>query len=170
MLGMVAVHDTLARAVVPMEPADGRTLTMYSCGPTVYRYAHIGNLRTFLMADLVRRAFEYQGIEVHHVQNITDVGHMTDELTDSGRDRMELAVQDEGRTAQEIADFYTQAFLDDTEKFNIRRAASYPKASEYIPQMKGSAYDDVSIRQLLTMTPGVRSRYRPTCSPPWSSS
>jgi len=135
MLGMVAVYDTLARAVVPMEPADGAKLTMYSCGPTVYRYAHIGNLRTFLMADLVRRAFEYQGVEVHQVQNITDVGHMTDELTDSGRDRMELAVQDEGRTAQEIADFYTQAFLDDTEKFNIQRAASYPKASEYIPQM-----------------------------------
>src|SRR5947207_2444041 len=132
---MVAVYDTLARAVVPINPASGTTLTMYSCGPTVYRYAHIGNLRTFLMADLIRRAFEYQGLEVHQIQNITDVGHMTDELTDSGRDRMELAVADEGRTAQEIADFYTQAFLDDTKAFNIQRAASYPKASEYIPQM-----------------------------------
>ena len=78
MRGMVAVYDTLARAVVPIEPAE-RALTIYSCGPTVYRYAHIGNLRTFLMADLVRRAFEYQGVEVHQVQNITDVGHMTDE-------------------------------------------------------------------------------------------
>ena len=121
---MVAVYDTLARAVVPIEPADGRALTMYSCGPTVYRYAHIGNLRTFLMADLIRRAFEYQGIEVRQIQNITDVGHMTDELTDSGRDRMELAVEDEQRSAQEIADFYTQAFLDDTAAFNIRRAAA----------------------------------------------
>jgi len=132
---MVAVYDTLARAVVPIEPASGTTLTMYSCGPTVYRYAHIGNLRTFMMADLIRRAFEYQGIDVHQVQNITDVGHMTDELTDSGRDRMEIAVQDEGRSTQEIADFYTQAFLDDTAEFNIQRAMSYPKASEYIPQM-----------------------------------
>ena len=132
---MVAVYDTLARAVVPIEPADGRTLTMYSCGPTVYRYAHIGNLRTFLMADLVRRALEYQGVTVHQVQNITDVGHMTDELTDSGRDRMELAVQDEGKTAQEIADYYTRAFMEDTAAFNIQRAASYPKASDYIEQM-----------------------------------
>ena len=135
MRGMVAVYDTLARAVVPIEPADGRALTMYSCGPTVYRYAHIGNLRTFLMADLIRRAFEYQGIEVRQIQNITDVGHMTDELTDSGRDRMELAVEDEQRSAQEIADFYTQAFMEDTAAFNIQRAADYPKASEYIEQM-----------------------------------
>ena len=131
---MVALYDTLARAVVPIEPA-GDSLTMYSCGPTVYRYAHIGNLRTFLMADLIRRAFEYQGVTVHQVQNITDVGHMTDELTDSGRDRMELAVQDEGKTTDEIADYYTQAFMDDTAAFNIQRAADYPKASDYIEQM-----------------------------------
>src|SRR5438552_18945470 len=95
MRGMVAVYDTLARAVVPIEPADGRALTMYSCGPTVYRYAHIGNLRTFLMADLIRRAFEYQGIEVRQTQTITDVGHMTDELTDADRARIELRVEDE---------------------------------------------------------------------------
>ncbi|MGZ4190353.1 MAG: cysteine--tRNA ligase [Actinomycetota bacterium] len=132
---MVAVYDTLARAVVPIEPADGRTLTMYSCGPTVYRYAHIGNLRTFMMADLVRRVFEYQGVEVHQVQNITDVGHMTDELTDSGRDRMELAVEVEGKTPAEIAAYYTDAFMEDTAAFNIQRARSYPKASEYVPQM-----------------------------------
>jgi len=132
---MVRAYDTLARAVVAIEPADGRTLTMYSCGPTVYRYAHIGNLRTFLMADLLRRAFEYQGIEVHQVQNITDVGHMTDELTDSGRDRMELAVDVEGKSTDEIAAFYTDAFLEDTAAFNIQRARSYPKASEYIGQM-----------------------------------
>src|ERR1044072_7709574 len=150
MLGMVAVYDTPARAVVPMEPAEAAKLTMYSCGPTVYRYAHIGNLRTFLMADLVRRAFEYQGVEVHQVQNITDVGHMTDELTDSGRDRVELAAQDEGKSAQEIAAYYPQTFLADTKAFNIQRAADYPKASEYIEQMielnvrlleKGHAYE-----------------------------
>jgi cysteinyl-tRNA synthetase len=132
---MVALYDTFARTVVPFEPADGKTLTMYSCGPTVYRYAHIGNMRTFLMADLIRRAFEYQGVDVHQVQNITDVGHMTDELTDSGRDRMELAVEVEGRTTDEIGAFYTDAFMVDTAAFNIQRARGYPKASEYIPQM-----------------------------------
>src|SRR5438552_1762962 len=125
----------MARAVVPVAPADGTTLTMYSCGPTVYRYAHIGNLRTFLMADLIRRAFEYTGITVRQIQNITDVGHMTDELTDSGRDRMELAVEAEGKTTEEIADFYTEAFLADTASFNIQRAESYPKASDHIDQM-----------------------------------
>ena len=129
------LYDTMARGVVEVAPADGRTLTMYSCGPTVYRYAHIGNLRTFLMADLIRRAFEYTGTSVRQVQNITDVGHMTDELTDSGRDRMELSVEAEGKSAEEIAAFYTDWFLRDTEAFNIQRAVAYPKASDHIPHM-----------------------------------
>ncbi|HEX9711954.1 MAG TPA: cysteine--tRNA ligase [Actinomycetota bacterium] len=132
---MVVLYDTLARARVDVTPADGRALTVYSCGPTVYRYAHIGNLRTFLMADLIRRTFEYTGVEVHQIQNITDVGHMTDELTDSGRDRMELAAEVEGRSPEEIAGFYTEAFLVDIDAFNIRRARDYPRASEHIPHM-----------------------------------
>jgi cysteinyl-tRNA synthetase len=132
---MVRLYDTLAREVVEVAPRDGRTLTMYSCGPTVYRYAHIGNLRTFLMADLIRRAFEYTGVEVRQVQNITDVGHMTDELTDSGRDRMELAAEVEGKTADEIAAFYTDHFLRDIRAFNLEPAIAYPKASDHIPQM-----------------------------------
>ncbi|HVL33193.1 MAG TPA: cysteine--tRNA ligase [Actinomycetota bacterium] len=133
---MVSVYDTMQREIVDVRPADGSRLTMYSCGPTVYRYAHIGNLRTFLMADLLRRAFEYTGTEVHQVQNITDVGHMTDELFgEGGRDRMEIAVEVEGRSAQEIAEFYTNAFFDDVSAFNIKRAAAYPKASDHIPQM-----------------------------------
>ncbi|MCA1830111.1 MAG: cysteine--tRNA ligase [Actinobacteria bacterium] len=133
---MIRPHDTMARAVVPVEPADGSTLTMYSCGPTVYRYAHIGNLRTFLMADLIRRTFEYTGTAVRQVQNITDVGHMTDELFgEGGQDRMEIAIDVEGKTAEEIAAFYTDAFLHDTQAINIGRAASYPRASDHVPQM-----------------------------------
>ncbi|MBI4728109.1 MAG: cysteine--tRNA ligase [Acidobacteria bacterium] len=132
---MIAVYDTMARAVTGVRPADARTLTMYTCGPTVYRYAHIGNLRTFLMADLVRRAFEYAGVEVRQVQNITDVGHMTDELFDRGEDKMLVAAGIENRSPKEIADYYTAAFLEDVRAMNIRPAADYPRASEYVPQM-----------------------------------
>lgn len=135
MIDQVRLYDTLAREVVQVEPADGRVLTMYTCGPTVYRPAHIGNLRTFLMADLIRRAFEYRGTEVRQIQNITDVGHMTDELTDSGRDRMELAMDVEGKTAKEIADHYTSRFMTDIAAFNLRPAVTYPRASDHIPQM-----------------------------------
>src|SRR5947209_17772085 len=119
---VVAVYDTLARAVVPIEPADGRALTMYSCGPTVYRYAHIGNLRTFLMADLIRRAFEYQGVEVRQIQNITDVGHMTDDQFDSGEDKMLVSAGLEGKSPEEIAEYYTQAFLEDIRGMNLSPA------------------------------------------------
>lgn len=132
---MVAVYDTLARKVVEVLPGPDGRVRMYSCGPTVYRYAHIGNLRTFLLADLVRRAFAYQEVEVEQVQNITDVGHMTDELFDRGEDRMLVAAGLESKTPEEIAAYYTDFFMRDTEAFNIGRAARYPKASEHIPQM-----------------------------------
>src|SRR5438445_12919840 len=103
MAGMVALYDTMARAVVEMAPADGATFRMYSCGPTVYRYAHIGNLRTFMMADLIRRAFSYQGVEVRQIQNITDVGHMTDDQFDTGEDKMLVSAGLEGRSPEELA-------------------------------------------------------------------
>lgn len=132
----VRIYDTMARALTDLAPADGTTLTMYSCGPTVYRYAHIGNLRTFLMADLVRRALEYTGTPVRQIQNITDVGHMTDELFgEGGRDRMEIAAELEGRSTMEIAEHYMKAFFEDIDAFNIQPADAYPRASEYISQM-----------------------------------
>ena len=86
------LYDSLSRRERQVEPSnpDG-TIRIYSCGPTVYRYAHIGNFRTFMLGDLVRRALRFEGKDVYWVMNITDVGHMTDEVTDSGRDRMEIA-------------------------------------------------------------------------------
>ncbi|MFY9587029.1 MAG: cysteine--tRNA ligase [Actinomycetota bacterium] len=131
---MVALYDTLARAVVEIAPASG-DFRMYSCGPTVYRYAHIGNLRTFLMADLIRRVFEYQGVEVRQIQNITDVGHMTDDQFDTGEDKMLVSAGLEGKSPEEIAEYYTQAFLEDVAAINIKPAAEYPRATAYIPQM-----------------------------------
>jgi len=96
------LRNTLTRAVETVEPGDGRRLRMYSCGPTVYRYAHVGNLRTFLLADLIRRVVLYHGTPVIHVQNITDVGHLRDERFDRGEDRMLVAAGLENKTPAEI--------------------------------------------------------------------
>jgi cysteinyl-tRNA synthetase len=136
MLGAVLeVTNTLSRAKEPVRPRTPGRVTMYTCGPTVYRYAHIGNLRTFLLADLVRRALEAGGAEVRQVQNITDVGHMTNERFDRGEDRMLVSARLEDRSPAEIADYYTAAFLDDAAALNLQRAAAYPRASDYVPQM-----------------------------------
>ncbi|HEV2919371.1 MAG TPA: cysteine--tRNA ligase, partial [Actinomycetota bacterium] len=133
---MLAVTNTLTRAKEPLRPRAPGLVTMYSCGPTVYRSAHIGNLRTFLLADLVRRALEAGGAEVRQVQNITDVGHMTNEEFDRGEDRMLVSARLEDKTPAEIAEYYTKAYLDDAAAFNLQPAAEYPRASEYIPQMQ----------------------------------
>ncbi|HEX5949433.1 MAG TPA: cysteine--tRNA ligase [Actinomycetota bacterium] len=144
------LFNTLTRRVDEVVPVDDRHVRMYTCGPTVYRYAHIGNLRTFLLADLVRRALEFEGYRVTQVLNITDVGHMTDDTSDAGRDRMDIAVADEGLGPLEIAEKYTRAFLEDTAKVGIQPAHVYPKATEHIPEMlelterllaNGHAYD-----------------------------
>jgi cysteinyl-tRNA synthetase len=108
---------------------------MYSCGPTVYRYAHVGNLRTFLLPDLIRRTLLYHGIDVLHVQNITDVGHMRDERFDRGEDRMLVAAGLENKTPGEIADAYEAAFHADEALVNILPAHVFPRATEHIPEM-----------------------------------
>jgi cysteinyl-tRNA synthetase len=135
MLAPVRLYNTLTRRVEEVVPLDDRKIGMYSCGPTVYRYIHIGNLRTFLLSDLLRRALEFEGYEVNQIMNITDVGHMTDEASDAGRDKMDLAVADEGLSPKEIAKKYTQAFLDDTEAIGIKGIHLYPAATEHIPEM-----------------------------------
>jgi cysteinyl-tRNA synthetase len=144
------LYDSLTRQLHEVKPADGRTVKMYSCGPTVYRYIHIGNMRSFMVGDLIRRALRFEGQDVLWVMNITDVGHMTDEVTDTGRDKMELAQDDEGLSPLEIAEKYTQAFLDDADLIGIQRADLYPRATDHIPEMiaiietlidKGHAYE-----------------------------
>jgi cysteinyl-tRNA synthetase len=107
---------------------------MYSCGPTVYAYPHLGNMRPYVFADTVRRALRWKGIEVRHVVNITDVGHAVSDA-DTGDDKMEVAAARERRSVLEIAEFYTQAFFDDVKALNILPAAEYPRASAYVPQM-----------------------------------
>ncbi len=129
------LYNSLSRQVEEVKPADDRTVKMYSCGPTVYRYIHIGNMRSFMLGDLIRRALRFEGQDVLWIMNITDVGHMTDEVTDTGRDKMELAEADEGLSAREIADKYTQAFLEDADLVGIERADAYPRATDHILEM-----------------------------------
>jgi cysteinyl-tRNA synthetase len=129
------LYNSLTRDVEEVRPADGQTVRMYSCGPTVYRYAHIGNMRTFMLGDLIRRALRFEGQEVRWVMNITDVGHMTDDVGPEARDRMDIAVADEGLDPWAIARKYTEAFLEDSDAIGIDRADEYPRATDHIPEM-----------------------------------
>ena len=146
----LTTYDTLTRTRERFSPVDPGRVTMYTCGPTVYRYAHIGNLRSYLMSDWLRRLLEAQGYPVHQAKNITDVGHMRQEMLDRGEDKVLAAALAEGKTPQEIARFYTDAFMDDERKLNILPAHEFPKASESIEAMldivrtlvdKGYAYE-----------------------------
>ena len=129
------IYNTLTRRVEEIVPIEAGRIRMYSCGPTVYRYIHIGNLRTFTMADWLRRALEYRGYQVMQVKNITDVGHMRQEMVDRGEDKMLAQARKEGKTSLQIAQFYTDAFHQDEAKLNILPAHIFPRATEHIPEM-----------------------------------
>src|SRR5260370_34165186 len=113
------IYNPLTRRVEEIVPLEANTIRMYSCGPTVHRYIHIGNLRTFTLADWLRRAFEYRGVQVLHIKNITDVGHMRREMLDRGEDKMIAQARQEGKSAAQIAQFYTEAFHADEQALNI---------------------------------------------------
>src|SRR5712671_1221434 len=121
---MFRLYDTLARRAEPVTPARRGELRMYACGPTVYRYAHVGNLRSYLLSDLIRRGAERRGLQVTVCQNITDVGHMTDESASDAavEDKMLAAARAEGRAALEVARYYEDAFHADLPALNIRPA------------------------------------------------
>lgn len=129
------IYNTLTREIEEVVPLEPGKLKMYSCGPTVYRYIHIGNLRTFTMADWIRRLYEYRGFEVLHVKNITDVGHMRQEVLDQGEDKIISQAKKEGKTSAEIAQFYTKAFHADEEQLKILPAHVFPRATQHIPEM-----------------------------------
>jgi len=133
--GPVRLYNSLTRQVETLDPVTPGQVTIYTCGSTVYRYAHIGNLRTYLFGDLLRRILEYLGYNVTYVKNITDVGHMRDDQHDSGEDRMVLAALEEGKSPAEIAQFYTDAWLADEALINIRPPDVMPRATDHIPDM-----------------------------------
>jgi cysteinyl-tRNA synthetase len=136
MFAGMRVYNTLTRRKEAFRPIQPRRATVYSCGPTVYRYVHVGNLRTYIFADLLCRTLEYQGLQVEQAVNITDVGHLTDDQFDRGEDKMLVGARLENKSAEEIADYYTAAFLEDIRRVNVRAAAHYPRATHYIPRMQ----------------------------------
>ncbi|TMD44432.1 MAG: glycosyltransferase [Chloroflexi bacterium] len=144
------IYNTLTKRIEEIVPIEDGKIKMYSCGPTVYRFIHIGNLRTFTMADWIRRTFEYRGFQVLHVKNITDVGHMRQEMLDRGEDKLVSQARKEGKTSLQIAQFYTEAFHADEAKLDILPAQIFPRATEHVPEMiaiiqgllaKGIAYE-----------------------------
>jgi len=131
----LTLRNTLTRRVEPvLAPADG-PVRLYSCGPTVYRWAHVGNLRSYILTDLIRRALLYHGLDVLHVKNITDVGHLRDEGFDRGADPMLVAAGLEAKTPAEIADTYEAGFHADEALVNILPAHVFPRATEHIADM-----------------------------------
>jgi cysteinyl-tRNA synthetase len=131
----IRLYNTFTRAKEELRPVREGIVRIYSCGPTVYRYVHVGNLRTFMLPDLLGRSLEYLGYQVEQVMNITDVGHLTDDTFDRGEDKMLVSARLENKSPEEIAAHYTATFMEDAAKLNLRRAAHYPHASQYIPQM-----------------------------------
>ena len=129
---MLKIYNTIEKSLSEVRPIEEGVVKMYTCGPTVYRDAHIGNLRSYLMADWIRRALTAQGIEVIHIKNITDVGHMRQEMLERGEDKIIAAALEEGKTPAEIAEFYTQRFRADEEKLSIQPAHEFPKATDHI--------------------------------------
>src|SRR5690348_3201336 len=132
----VRLYNTYTRSRQELKPLVDGVVRVYSCGPTVYRYVHVGNLRTFMLPDLLCRSLEYLGYQTRQFMNITDVGHLTDDTFDRGEDKMLVSARLENKSTEEIAGYYTDAFLDDIRKVNIRPAAGYPRATGYIAQMQ----------------------------------
>jgi cysteinyl-tRNA synthetase len=127
------LFDTYTRSLrdfVPVRPPEVR---MYTCGPTVYDYAHIGNLRTYIFADILRRVLDFNSYHVKHVMNITDVGHLVSD-GDAGEDKMEKGTRRTGKSAWEIAEFYTQAFKDDLGRLNILEPTIWCRATDHISE------------------------------------
>ena len=130
----VRLYNSLGRSIQPFNPIEDGKVGLYTCGPTVYDYAHIGNLRTYLFEDVLRRTLECAGYLVHHVMNVTDVGHLTDDA-DEGEDKMIQGARRSGMSVWEIAEKYTEAFFSDTDRLNILRPHVVCKATDHIQDM-----------------------------------
>jgi cysteinyl-tRNA synthetase len=127
------VYNSLGRQLEDFVPSAD-VVGLYSCGPTVYYFPHLGNMRPYVFADTLRRALRWKDIPVRHVVNITDVGHAVAD-SDTGEDKLEVAAAKERRSVEDIADFYTRAFMTDMAALNVLPADRYPRASEYVGQM-----------------------------------
>jgi cysteinyl-tRNA synthetase len=130
---MLELYNSLSRKKEKFRPINPEQVGLYSCGPTVYNFAHVGNLRTYIFIDTLKRALKANKYNVLHVMNITDVGHLTDDA-DNGEDKMEKGSKREGKTAREIADFYEQSFKNDIADLNILEPNIWCKATDHISE------------------------------------
>jgi len=130
------IYNTLTRSLEEFRPLKEKELGLYTCGPTVYHYAHIGNLKTYIFEDFLRRSFEFAGFRVKHVMNVTDVGHLVSD-SDEGADKMEIGAKREGKTAWDVARFYTEAFFSDFDELNCERPEIICRATDHIAEMIG---------------------------------
>jgi cysteinyl-tRNA synthetase len=146
---MLRFYNTLGRQKEELKPINRDWVGLYTCGPTVYNYAHIGNLRTYIFEDILERTLRYNGYEVRRVMNITDVGHLTGD-TDAGDDKLDREAHEQKKSVEEIAQFYTDAFFTDLEKLNIVKPDIIAPASKFINEQisvietlvqNGFAYD-----------------------------
>jgi cysteinyl-tRNA synthetase len=128
------LFNTMSREKDVFAPISDERVGLYTCGPTVYNYAHIGNLRTYIHEDVLRRTLEHLGYNVYHVENITDVGHLESDA-DDGEDKMSLGAEREGKTVWEIARFYEEAFVEDTKRLNILMPHRTCRAAEHVEDM-----------------------------------
>ena len=143
------LYNTLTKKVETFEPNEPGKVKMYTCGPTVYHFAHIGNLRSYIMEDVLEKSLRYAGYDVNRVMNITDVGHLSSDA-DSGEDKMLMGAKREHKSVMDIAKFYTDAFFSDCEKLNIKTPDVVAPATGCIPEFiemietllkKGYAYE-----------------------------
>ena len=150
---MLKLYNTLTKSKEEFLPLHKGKVSIYTCGPTVYDYIHIGNIRAYLTADILRRYLEYSGYEVRHIKNITDVGHLTDDDVaqgDTGEDKILKKALAEKKTPSEITKFFEESFRSDEKEMNILPAHYFPRATAHVPQMikmietlieKGHAYE-----------------------------
>jgi cysteinyl-tRNA synthetase len=130
---MLKLYNTLTRRKEIFKPLKSKKAGIYSCGPTVYWYQHIGNLRSYIFSDILKKVLAYDGYQVKHVINVTDVGHLTSDA-DEGEDKMEKAAKKEGKNAKEIAKHYFQSFREDFRRLNISEPDVWPKATDHIKE------------------------------------
>lgn len=131
---MLKLYNTLSRKKEIFNPLSDNTVKMYSCGPTVYNFAHIGNMRTYVFMDILRRTLKFCGYKLKGVMNVTDVGHLLSD-SDDGEDKMEVAARKQQKSVKEIADTYAKAFFEDLEKLNIEKPEIIAYATEHIKEM-----------------------------------
>ena len=138
------LFNTLHKSVEEFVPREEGKIKMYTCGPTVYHFAHIGNLRTYISEDILEKGFRYLGYDVQRVMNITDVGHLVGD-GDTGEDKMLVAAKREHKSSRDIAKYYTECFFDDCRKLNIKKPDVVSNATDNIAEYINVSFENIQV-------------------------